>query len=326
MGVDGRFAWPGLRECDLTIAEIEQEYDRLAAAGAYAEALELVTREAHRFPDYAQPVVYYWRMLMTYRLNHGALVLQLLAEAVEAGHWYNPLELRSDFPTLRERPEFERLVERCVERRAAAIANAIPLLKTLQPEGAPTPYPWLLALHGNQSNVESFAGHWATAVSHGWFVGLPQSSQPFGPGNFAWNDWDWATLEIQQHYSAIGRQNPVDPARAVLAGFSMGAGLALWLVLNALVQARGLILVGPFLPDVDALLPVLAAYPANGLRVYLVAGDDDFYCLEVAQKLEILLPCYGIACELETYPHLGHSFPPPFESRLPLALQYVLGG
>jgi len=48
---------------ELTIEAIEQEYHRLASAGAYAEALDLATREAHRFPDYSQAVVYYWRML-----------------------------------------------------------------------------------------------------------------------------------------------------------------------------------------------------------------------------------------------------------------------
>ena len=36
------------------LEEIEQQYDHLAQAGAYAEALDLITREAHLFPDYAQ--------------------------------------------------------------------------------------------------------------------------------------------------------------------------------------------------------------------------------------------------------------------------------
>jgi predicted esterase len=309
---------------DLKIEEIEQQYHRLAAAGAYAEALKLATREADRWPDYDQPIIYYWRMLMACRVNKAALALQLLQEAVEAGYWLDGLREEADFQTLRGNPEFERLVERCEDRRAAAMASAVPVLKTLQPEHATAPYPWLLALHGNPGTVESFAGHWAAAVTHGWFVGLPQSSQAHGPGTFSWNDIEWATLEVQKHFAAICRQYPVDPRRAVMAGFSMGAGLALWLVLNDKVKVRGLVLVAPFLPEVDRLIPVLEARQANELRAYLVASDDDPYCHEVARKLAILLPRYGIGCEIETYPHLGHSFPPPFESRLPAALEYVL--
>ena len=310
----------------VTIAAIEQQYHHLAAAGAYAEALELATREAHRFPDIAQPVVYYWRMLMAGHLNQSTLVLQLLQEAVDAGHWYDAVELRNDFQALNGRPEFEALVERCAQLRAAAVASTVPVLKTLRPDHTPAPYPWLLALHGNHSNVESFANHWMAAVAQGWLVALPQASQTLGPGHFAWNDWKWATLEVQQQVADIRQQYPVDPQRFVAAGFSGGAGLALWLVLNGVVQAQGLVLVAPFLPDVNALLPALDAGQGHGLRVYLVASDDDFYCLEVAQKLAVLLPRYGIDCRLETYPNLGHSFPPPFESRVPAALEYVLGG
>jgi predicted esterase len=232
--------------------------------------------------------------------------------------------MNDDFPNLRDRPEFEHLVEASAQRRAAIMAEAVPVLKTLQPTHTPAPYPWLLALHGNHGDVETFAGHWTAAAAHGWFVALPQSSQAYGPGKFTWDDWEWATLEIQQHVAAISQQYPVAPGPAVAAGFSMGAGLALSLILNGLVNARGLILIAPFLPDVDSLLPVLAARPAAGLRVYLVASDDDPYCFDVARKLSAILPHYSIACELETYPKVGHSFPPAFEERLPAALEYVL--
>jgi predicted esterase len=306
----------------VTIKDVEQEYHRLAAAGDYAEALALITREGHLFPDYSQSVIFYWRMLMANHLNQSTLVLQLLQEALAAGHWYSPFELHGDFQTLNGRPEFEYLLERSAERRAAVIADAVPVLKAFEPECAPQPYPWLLALHGNQSNVESFARHWIMAVSHGWFVALPQSTQPYGPGAFSWNDQEWAVPEVQQHVAAIYQAYPVDPSRAVVAGFSMGAGLALWLVLNNFVQASGLILVAPFLPTVESLLPALERFQAKGLRTYLVASDDDPYCLDVAQKLAILLPRHGIDCKLETYPQLGHSFPPPFEARLPLVLEY----
>ena len=308
------------------LEQVEQQFDHLVQAGSYAEALELVTREAHLFPDYAQKVVYSWRMTMACRLNNKALALQLLKEAIAAGHWYSDLRDNPDFQLLHGEPEFERLAEICAERRAQARATAVPVLKTLQPDHQFAPYPLLLALHGAHSNVESFASHWSAAVSHGWLVGLPQSSQAFGPGTFSWNDWEGAIQEVQKQYATLCTEYPIDPQRVVLAGFSQGGGLAAWLALSGMIKARGLILVGPFLPKVEDLIPLMEAHHPQGLRAFLVAGQRDQYCLGVAQRLATLLPQHGIVCKLDVYPDLEHNFPLEFESRLPYALEYVLQG
>jgi hypothetical protein len=69
--------------------EIEQQFHHLVQAGAYAEALDLITREAHSFSEHAQKVVYYWRMTMACRLNDRDVALHLLKEAVQAGYWYS---------------------------------------------------------------------------------------------------------------------------------------------------------------------------------------------------------------------------------------------
>ena len=119
---------------------------------------------------------------------------------------------------------------------------------------------------------------------------------------------------------------PIDPQRVVLAGFSQGGGLAAWLALSSTIKVRGLILVGPFLPDVKDLIPLMEAHPPQGLRAFLVAGQRDQYCLGVAQRLATLLPQHGIVCELDVYPDLEHNFPSEFESKLPYALEYVLQG
>ncbi len=302
------------------LEEIEQEFHRLSQEGAYAVALDLATREAHLFPDYAQQVVYMWRITTACRLHNSALALQLLTEAVAAGHWYSGLRDDPDLQLLHGLPEFEPLVETCEQRRASAIANAVPVLKTLQPP----PYPLLLALHGAQSNVESFASHWSAAVSHGWFVGLPQSSQAYGPGAYSWNDWDWAAREVQEHYATLCAEYPVDPERAVLAGFSQGGGLAAHLALSGAIKVRGLILVGPFLSNVESLIPLLEARHARQLMAFIVGSQKDEYCCRIAQQLATLLPQYDIPCALEIYPDLEHSFPLAFESRLPYALNLML--
>ena len=118
-------------------------------------------------------------------------------------------------------------------------------------------------------------------------------------------------------------QYPIDSQRVVLAGFSQGGGLALWLAMTGVIQARGLVLVGPFLPNVNVIIPLMEKHDPRGLRVYLVAGQRDRYCFGVAKQLAALLPHYGVICHLGEYSDLEHSFPKDFGKKLPDALDFV---
>jgi hypothetical protein len=145
---------------NVTAKEVEQQYFQFVAEKQYAAASELVTRHFALFPEYAQSVVYFWRMDMACRLNNRTLALELLREAVEAGHWYTKLDEKPTFQILNDLPKFKRLVELCVQRRAEEMARAKPVLKVRPPHHHSEVYPLLFALHGNSSNVDAFAPHW----------------------------------------------------------------------------------------------------------------------------------------------------------------------
>lgn len=117
--------------------EVEQQFHHLVQDGAYAEALDLVTREGHVFPEYAQKVVYYWRMTMACRLIKKELALHLLEEALQAGHWFAGLETDPDFQLLYAEPEFERLAKLGSLHQSRAIADAVPVVKILQTDTSP---------------------------------------------------------------------------------------------------------------------------------------------------------------------------------------------
>src|SRR5262245_44366838 len=131
---------------ELTIKEFEQEYYRFYSEGAYARAYELVTREAGRFPEWAQGSYYNWRMCAACLMGDGTLALQLFEEALAAGYWYDAAGLRedTDLTSLQGLPEFERLVKVSLRRREEALAQAKPAIQTFEPEGQSQPYPLLL--------------------------------------------------------------------------------------------------------------------------------------------------------------------------------------
>jgi hypothetical protein len=56
----------------LTFSELMAQMTQLARAGDDAPALELLTREAPRFPEHAQRLTY-WRMCFAARLGDRAL-------------------------------------------------------------------------------------------------------------------------------------------------------------------------------------------------------------------------------------------------------------
>jgi predicted esterase len=305
---------------------IEQEFHTLCSAGEYAAAYQLATREASRFPESAQSTIYNWRFCTACLMGDPALALRLIEQALDAGYWYGEADLRedSDLAAIQGMPEFERLIAIAGRRRDVALAQAKPELNILEPATSAAPYPLLLALHGNNSNIAGSERYWRSAADHGWLVALPQSSQVMSAGHYGWNDRDWAVREIVQHMVAVREQHPIDLERVVVAGFSMGGGLAAWLALSGALAACGFIGVGPFLANVESVLPLLEAPREPPLRTYLVASQRDVYCYGVAQKLAELLPPHGIACELELHPDLGHDFPPEFERSLIRGLEFIM--
>ncbi len=306
-----------------TMWEVEKKYLRLVKQKKHAEAHQLITESVDVFDQHAQKVVFYWRFWTAAMQNEVDLTLQLLAEAVDAGHWYSGLMEDEDFECVHGIPEFVALAQVCKERRKAAMETAVRTHKALQPQNHPQPYPFLFALHGNRGIIDSFAKEWETAVKNGWFVGLPQSSQMREEDVHTWNDWDWALEEIQQQYATLCAEYPVNCQQTVLAGFSIGGGLATSLALSGKIKPKGLILIAPFLNNADNMIPYLEARPKDDLRAYIIVTEHDTYCRDIGQRLSELLPQYNIPCKFEVYPDLGHSFPPTFAQQLPRFLDFV---
>jgi len=316
---------------NLTFSHLETQLYQLYQGGEYARALDLATRAASQFPAEVLRTCY-WRVCMASLLDETALALQLLEEALASGLWYAEAQLREDpdLQSLQGLPEFEHMVEVCRKREAEAQAQAAPALITLQPEGGcqpgPQPCPLLLALHGNNRTAEGSVGFWRSAVSEGWLLALPQSSQIRGPDAYVWNDRDWAVREIQEHYDTLCQHYAIDPDRVVVAGFSLGGELAIWLAMSGTIQARGFIAVGPggpYMNEPENWIPLIEDSQQRGLRGYLVVGEQDVFCYEGTQALAALLKSRDTPCKLEVHPNLGHDFPPEFQQSLAQALEFL---
>lgn len=314
---------------ELTFDELDSEIMRLYDAGNYAQVYDLVVREAGRFPEHADEL-YYIRMCMAGRLDDIPLALQYFRDALVQGYWFAPRWLHDDedLKPLQGLPEFEEMVSICQQRLEAAQVDVKPELTVLLPEGEQRSgqYPLFIALHGNGANAPRNIGPNRWVTSQGWILAVPQSSQIIGPNSFVWDDWDKSKVEVQQHLATLNRDYKIDSEQIVLSGFSMGAGLATWLSVSGAIKTRGFVVLGPYLRDVDILLPLLDSAKVAGVRGYIIIGEEDKACRDIAHKVHEMLKEYGIPCELELRPGLGHVYPDDYTKSLEKGLAFVLGG
>jgi dienelactone hydrolase len=313
-----------------TFEELQDETMRLYGAGDYAAALALLTREGDGFPEEGAWVLY-MEACMAARVGRPDETCRLLDSALERGYWYGEAVMRQSpsFLPLQGQPAFEAVAARQIAR--AAEAHAEPVLLVREPTGGCTaaqPCPGLLALHGNGANGPSALQGWGPVVERGWFLAALQSSQIVGIDQFIWDDQAIATQEAQEHYATLQARYPLDPARTLVAGFSMGGETALRLALTGSLPVRGFILLGPGGPTIDtpaAWLPLIAQHGTRGLRGYVILGEADTGVpQDEIRTLVTLLNDHGIPCELETVPSLRHAYPLDFGPIIDRALAFVL--
>jgi predicted esterase len=314
------------RSYDEVQAEAMEHYQ----AQDYAGALEILTREGDRFPEEAANVLYL-RSCMAARVGHPDLALQILEDALNRGLWYGEQVMRESpsWQPLQGLPAFERLAAVCKERQATAQIG--PDLRVLEPaDGCPAPAacPLFLALHGNAGTADSAIQGWRAVAAAGWRLVALQSSQVGGVNAYLWNDQETAVRETAAQYAELCDRYAVDPARLVVAGFSLGGETALRIVLSGSIPAPAFILLGPGGPMMEtpaAWLPLIAQGAGRGVRGYVFLGErDNAVEQDAARRVVDLLNANGVPCGLEMLPNLGHAYPADFGPGIRRALAFVL--
>lgn len=295
----------------------------------YREALDLLEREWERFP---QPgLMYHWKMCLSARAGGPAAAIQAFREALDHGNWYSEQLVREDedLQSLQGVPEYEELVALSLKRYATAVASAKPELLVMPPPEMTTssPMPVLIGLHGNSQNARLAADNWSDLQKRGWLLALPQSSQPLTSDAYNWDDFEKGADEVQKLCSRLTDEYNIDPERILLGGFSAGGGLAIQLAISGALKARGFIVVGPYLRDVEKLTPYLETARANQVKGYIIMGQKEpEEAQELMRRTAGFLQDHGIVYELEPHPDLGHAFPPDFGASIDKALAVLLPG
>jgi predicted esterase len=301
---------------------VEQEF----ASRNWAPVLERVNAALPRFPEQVS-VLNYYRLCLTARLEQYDQTLRVLEEVLDSGVWMSEEILRQSpsLMPLQGRADFEALAARSLDLRARDRAEGKETPIVLEPAG-PQPWPWLIALHCNNSNAAAFAEPWKTAQAAGWLTLLPESSQAIWSSTYIWNDQQVGTADVLADYRAMGERYSLDPQPGIIAGHSMGGQLALRLALTDSLPVRGFILLGPYFPEMEGWAELISAAWGRPLRGVVFLGEEDRALpQENVRAVVDLLNAAGIVCRLEMLPGRGHEVPPDFAELLKPALAFVNG-
>jgi predicted esterase len=295
----------------------------------YEAALGLVETYAPDFPEHEREF-FLWRMAIFSAEQRLAEAIDSFRDALEAGHWYHPVELEEDeLVGLHGLPAFDELAEMNAARFAQEQAAVRPLLNVTPPEGHPPPHPALVTLHGNKSNARLTSAHWRPATQQaGYLLATPQSGQLAGPDSYFWNDTRQSVQEMRTHITGLQEHFPVDWPRSLLAGFSGGAGLAIYLAFaDALrVPLRGFIALAPYIPNIEEWDALVANGRERNLRGTIIVGAADRLCMQTVQGLQFFMRQHGLACQVDMIPGWGHHYPVDFDERLAAAIQFIEEG
>ncbi|MBI0583977.1 MAG: hypothetical protein ISF22_07095 [Methanomassiliicoccus sp.] len=293
--------------------------------GRFEEAYQLMTENAGHVPrNDAQ--VYDFRASLACRAGRPDHCLELLTEAVmDKGCWYSQEYLTEDddIRPAAALPGFARLLDVCAERERQARDECVSDVLHARRGARDVRSPLIIVLHGNAQNAHIAQEDWG-AGEHELDMAFVRSSQIIFSDAYVWTDLDRGTADLKEQVGKLRGSGELEGREVIIAGFSAGARLALHAVLNDHVRADGMVLVGPWLPEIDDWLdPILRAKDrVRGARI--ICGDRDEDCLPGSRKLHEALDRAGVPSLLRTVGGMGHDFPDDFTVTLPSLIRGLL--
>ncbi|MEC2554159.1 alpha/beta hydrolase [Bacillus tropicus] len=247
--------------------------------------------------------------------------LHLMKEAIiEKGFWYGYEYLISDddLKPLHKFEGFHQMVQLCKEREELAKKTERADVKYIESKKKEKLF---IAMHGDQENIGIIEPYWKSVLSQNYTLALPQSSQIQFSDGFVWEDLHRGKEELKEHYDKLIENRTVE--HVIIGGFSAGARVALYTILQKDIAVDGFIFMAPWLPEIEEWNELLGVLQDKHIKGYIVCGDQDEDCFECTQQLVQLLRDKNIEHKYKVIPNLNHDYPIHFDEVLKEAIEYI---
>jgi predicted esterase len=317
----------------------DQIFD-LYNARKYREALAVAFQAKEKFPE-RNAKTSYWIGCLKSRLGEAEEALQAFETSSEKGVWWSnqALLMEPDLEPLQGRPEFKSIVAESQRLKQRALLTAKPGVMVLTPRNfSPEDrHSLIIALTPRVGHPGDFADNWSGARNRGFLLAVPYSSQPISSEEYCWDDPERSEHDVAWAYKQVRDKYNIDPAKVIVAGFSQGAALAIYLTLNRTFLCRGFIAVAAsdwVAPESkpanqrehpsEAFASFIRTKEVRGLKGVVIMGDKDPFLSKIKKVLEGMVE-RGLSCKIDVVQNLGHEFPTDFEKRLESATNFLLG-
>ncbi|HFJ9418745.1 MULTISPECIES: alpha/beta hydrolase [Bacillus cereus group] len=247
--------------------------------------------------------------------------LHLMKEAIiEKGFWYGYEYLISDddLKPLHRFEGFHQMVQLCKEREELAKKTERADVKYIESKKKEKLF---IAMHGDQENIGIIEPYWKSVLAQNYTLALPQSSKIQFSDGFVWDDLHRGKEELKKHYDKLIENRTVE--HVIIGGFSAGARVALYTILQKDIAVDGFIFMAPWLPEVEEWNELLGVLQDKHIKGYIVCGDQDEDCFEGTQQFVQLLRDKNIEHKYKIIPNLNHDYPIHFEEVLKEAIEYI---
>jgi predicted esterase len=309
-------------------------------ARKYQEALAVAFQPKEKFPE-RRAKTSYWIGCLQSRLGESEEALQTLGKASNDRVWWSEpaLVMEPDLEPLEKRTEFKAIVAESQRLKQRAALTAKPDLMVLTPRNfsSKEKYPMIIALHPRIGHPGDFAEEWVSVRNRGFVLVVPHSSQPISSEEFCRDDPERSENDVAWAYKQVRDKYKIDPDKVIVAGFSQGAALAMYLTLNRTFPCRGFIAVAAsdwVAPEdkpasqrdhpSEAFASFIRAKDVRGLKGVIIMGDEDAFLPKIGMLLEGMVE-RGLDCKIDEVQNLGHEFPTDFDKRLESATNFLLG-
>ncbi|MGK8684443.1 alpha/beta hydrolase [Bacillus cereus] len=247
--------------------------------------------------------------------------LYLMKEAIiEKGFWYGNEYLISDddLKPLHKFEEFHQMVQLCKEREELAKKTERADVKYIESKKKEKLF---IAMHGDQENIGIIEPYWKSVLAQNYMLALPQSSQIQFSDGFVWDDLHRGKEELKEHYDKLIENRTVE--HVIIGGFSAGARVVLYTILQKDIAVDGFIFMAPWLPEIEEWNELLGVLQDKHIKGYIVCGDQDEDCFKCTQQFVQLLRDKNIEHKYKVIPNLNHDYPIHFDEVLKEAIEYI---